>query len=64
MADCPNIPSCRMFPMFKMAGSLEVWKINYCTSNYTGCARFKLTCSAEAVPDELLPNGRLLQRPK
>jgi len=62
MAACPNMSTCRLFPLFKISGALQVWKINYCESNYTNCARFKMTCSAELVPDELLPNGKLLRR--
>jgi hypothetical protein len=53
-----------MFPLFKMAGALQVWKINYCTSNYGSCARFQMTCGAEQVPDELLPNGKLIKLDK
>ena len=64
MADCPNMRTCRMFPLFKMAGALEVWKINYCTSDFSSCARYQQSCAAEQVPDELLPNGKLLKRDK
>jgi hypothetical protein len=53
---------CRLFPLFKMSGALQVWKINYCESNFTSCERYKLTCAAEQVPDELLPNGKRLRR--
>jgi hypothetical protein len=62
MADCPNMPSCRMFAVFKMANALEVWKLNYCKSAYQSCERFKMACNAETVPDLLLPNGKLLKR--
>ncbi len=62
MADCPQMTACRMFPLFKMAGALQVWKINYCTGDFAACARYRLACKAEQVPDELLPNGRILKR--
>jgi hypothetical protein len=45
-----------------MSGALQVWKINYCESNFASCARYKLACSAEQVPDALLPNGKLLKQ--
>ena len=62
MADCPNMPTCRMYPMFSLAGSLEVWKQNYCTADFSRCARFQQTCEARTVPDNLLPNGALLKK--
>jgi hypothetical protein len=64
MSDCPNMRSCRLFPLFKMAGALQVWKINYCTSNFQACERYKQVCSAESVPDTMLPNGKLLKLEK
>jgi hypothetical protein len=51
-----------MFPLFKVAGALQVWKINYCTARFGDCARYKMSCRAESVPDGLLPNGKLLKR--
>lgn len=60
MADCPNMSTCKLYPLFSLAGSLAVWKANYCTSDYARCARFQQTCEARKVPDNLLPNGKLL----
>jgi hypothetical protein len=61
MADCPNVPTCRLYPLFKLAGTLRVWQINYCQSGFVDCERFKRTCRSEPVPDALLPNGKLLK---
>jgi hypothetical protein len=61
MADCPNMRTCKLFPLFKMAGSLEVWKINYCTSSFDRCARYERTVKGESVSDTLLPNGKQLK---
>ena len=54
--------ACRMFPLFRLAGSLSVWKTNYCTGTFTQCERYVRSQRAEAVPDNLLPNGTLLRR--
>jgi hypothetical protein len=54
---CPNVESCPMFPMFKLAPLLAIWKKNYCLGAYAQCARFQLSQKGEAVPRTLLPNG-------
>jgi hypothetical protein len=51
-----------MYALFTFAGTLGVWKINYCTSNYQNCARYERAQQAEPIPDNLLPNGKLLQK--
>ncbi len=61
--DCPNLTTCRLYPLFSLAGSLSVWKTNYCTADYTRCVRFQRACDVNKVPDNLLPNGQLLNKP-
>jgi hypothetical protein len=56
------MPSCRLYPLFTFAGTLNVWKTNYCTSGFAKCARYERTRRAEPVPDNLLPNGQLLKK--
>ena len=53
---------CRMYSLFKLAGTLKVWQLNYCTANFELCARFRLSKEARPVPDNLLPNGTLLKK--
>lgn len=51
-----------MYALFRHAGTLSVWKMNYCTTAFDNCARFKLNRDARPVPDNLLPNGTLLRK--
>jgi hypothetical protein len=52
-----------MYGLFTMAGTLAVWKTNYCNAEFTRCARYQGSTRGEVVPINLLPNGRLLRRP-
>ena len=61
MDHCPNLDGCRLFPLFTLAGTLRVWKDNYCGGRYTDCARYRRALLAIKVPDNLLPNGTLLR---
>lgn len=54
--------SCEMFKMFQFSGTLAPWKINYCTSNYQTCARYKRACEDGDVPANMMPNGTLLRK--
>jgi hypothetical protein len=58
---CPNSEACQMYSLFKMAGTLAVWKINYCNADFTRCERYKLTASGQRAPINLMPNGVLLK---
>ena len=60
--ECPNMASCRMFQVFTFATTLQIWKDNYCTSDFERCERYKQTACGTAVSDLLLPNGRLLKK--
>lgn len=51
-----------MYPLFRVAGTLEIWKLTYCASDYGSCARYKAAQDGRAVPANLLPNGRLLAK--
>jgi len=52
-----------MFALFKLKGALEIWKISYCTSKFTTCARHQRSLLGERVPDNLMPSGALLKKP-
>ena len=54
--------SCKMYGLFRLAGTLETWKVRYCTNEFTTCERFNLSAKGGHVPDNLLPNGQLLKR--
>lgn len=43
-----------------MKEALRVWESFYCQGVFRRCERFKLRVSGAAVPDRLLPNGRLI----
>ena len=51
-----------MYALFRHAGTLSVWKTNYCTSTFENCARYRLSREARPVADNLLPNGTLLRK--
>ena len=52
-----------MYQIFNYTGTLEVWKANYCTSDYERCERFKRAAEGRRVPINLLPNGKMLNKP-
>ena len=58
---CPHMSSCALYPLFSQRAVLEIWKTNYCTSEYERCARYQLACEGQTIPLTLLPNGRHLQ---
>lgn len=43
-----------------MRAALRVWESFYCDGSFARCERYKLVVLGAAVPDELLPNGRLV----
>lgn len=51
-----------MFRLFTLSGTLAVWQTNYCSSDFERCERYKRACLGEAVPENLLPNGKLLKK--
>ncbi len=54
--------SCSMYELFSFAGTLAAWKINYCTGDYSRCARYQRAASGQQVPLQLMPNGALLRK--
>ena len=63
---CSHMESCELFPLFQLKSALRVWQINYCEGDYTRCARYQASCSGDAVPINLLPNGKTIavEKPK
>lgn len=62
--DCPNMKGCEMYPLFRLAGTLAAWKINYCSADFARCERYKLSLLGRPVPANLMPNGSLLRARK
>lgn len=58
---CPQLDSCPMFRLLTVAGTGEVWKMNYCESTFERCERYKRTQAGESVPLEMMPNGKILK---
>jgi hypothetical protein len=58
--NCSHMNGCELFPLFQIRSALRVWQINYCEGTYERCARYQAACRGEAVPINLLPNGKRL----
>lgn len=59
MAACPHTADCALTRSISMREALRVWQSFYCEGAFARCERFKLATAGRAVPDKLLPNGRL-----
>jgi hypothetical protein len=57
---CAHASTCPLYALFTVKASLRVWQIHYCDGRFEDCARLKLAKAGEAVPAELLPNGKRL----
>jgi hypothetical protein len=60
---CPQMTNCPMYGLFSLAGTLETWKTNYCTADYSRCERYVRNRQGRQVPTNLMPNGALLRKP-
>ncbi len=59
MAACPHVASCALARNVSMREALRVWQSFYCEGAFARCERYKLAKAGRAIPDRLLPNGRL-----
>ncbi len=41
---------------------LRIWQDRYCEGEYEKCERYKRAAAKEVVPDNLLPNGKILAK--
>jgi len=55
---CSHIKSCELFVQFALNPALEIWKTNYCNSDYECCVRYKMSKIGQPIPLTLLPNGK------
>jgi hypothetical protein len=63
MKQCPHMPSCALFPLFKMQNALNVWQTMYCEGDHLRCARYQRAQEGRTSPLNLLPNGTTLTPP-
>jgi hypothetical protein len=61
MASCPELYQCGLHRNISMKEALRVWQSFYCEGAFGRCERFKLSNAGIAVPEKLLPNGRLVE---
>jgi hypothetical protein len=57
---CPHLTECGLHRSIGMTAALRVWQSFYCEGCFARCERFKLCDAGRAVPERLLPNGRLV----
>lgn len=56
---------CAMFPLLNLSGTLNTWKIRYCSNDYSQCERYRRTQLGQPVAPDMMPNGvRLGDRKK
>jgi hypothetical protein len=61
-AGCRHQASCPMYSLFQHAGTLAVFQMRYCKSDFHECARYKRSSEGQTVPINLMPNGQLLKK--
>ncbi len=59
MPACPHTATCALHHSISMREALRVWQSFYCEGAFARCERYKLATAGRAIPDKLLPNGRL-----
>jgi len=57
---CKHAEDCPMYDLFAVSGTIKIWQLSYCDSDFRRCSRYQKSCRNEVVPQHLLPNGRLL----
>jgi len=60
MVICPHTATCSLHQSISMREALRVWQSFYCEGAFARCERYKLATTGRAIPEKLLPNGRLL----
>ena len=56
---CALMGTCELSRRFR-PDARNVWKTFYCAANFARCARYQRSAAGEAVPANLLPNGKVL----
>jgi hypothetical protein len=60
--NCKHMDDCAMYQLFTLSGTLAVWQTRYCQAEFEKCERYKKTARGEPVPNNLMPNGRSLNK--
>ena len=60
--ECPNLSLCPMFAIFRMEASKKYYIAMFCHRDFEKCQRKIRKQKDGAVPDNLLPDGGVLQR--
>ena len=55
------MPTCEMYKLLKLSGTLRTWQTRYCKADYRACARYQLSAEGRPVPINLMPSGALLR---
>ncbi len=63
MSACVRVSTCPLFAQFRMKSSLRFWQTYYCEGDFNHCERYKMVLAKRPVPQNLLPNGKLLDVP-
>ncbi|MDH5633851.1 MAG: ACT domain-containing protein [Gammaproteobacteria bacterium] len=58
---CSHASGCALYPQISLSSALKVWQVFYCEGDFSKCARFQASSRGEAVPANLLPNGKKLE---
>lgn len=58
---CSHKSGCELYVQFAADPSIQLWKTHYCDSDFSRCARFKLSLRGQTVPLHLLPNGKQIE---
>ena len=60
---CSRVSGCPLYAALVVKSSLRVWQSYYCEGDFDRCERYRLSSAGDAVPLNMLPNGRLLDVP-
>lgn len=61
---CSHTQHCELFAQFALNPALQVWQSHYCEADHSRCARYQLSLKGQAVPLNLLPNGKRIEAPR
>jgi hypothetical protein len=58
---CPHAEACALYGLFLSEGALQVWKTLFCSGHFDRCVRYQASLEGKTSPNNLLPNGKLLE---
>lgn len=57
--ECPYLTPCPFFKTLTLPTSAEIFKVQYCKSEYKRCKRYALQTSGKIVPEKMWPDGTM-----